>query len=62
MPRLVYPILILNIVSANIFFCTWQGDWNGAPTGHTQMIKLSCSTDSLNKDFPPQCEHCQYIF
>ena len=37
-PRLVYPIVILNIVSANIFSQT-LGDWNGAVASKLHSVK-----------------------
>ena len=59
MPRLAYPILILNIVSAilssqsrdiGIVFCRGR-------IGHTHLTHSYI----LKKDIPPQCERCQYI-
>ena len=52
MPRLVYPIMILNIASANIFFplgkmigMVWSSQsWEigSPPTGGAGRMKLSC--------------------
>ena len=39
MPRLVYPIMILNIESSQYILSTWQDDWNGAVANKLHSVK-----------------------
>ena len=40
MPRLVYPLLILNNYISQYILCTWQDDWNGAVVNKLHFVKL----------------------
>ena len=39
MPRLVYPIMILNILSANYILSTSRDDWNSAVANELHSVK-----------------------
>ena len=65
-PRLVYPIMILNTVSANIFYPLGKHDWNGAVANKLHSVKpvlgdWQSSYRRCRKDEVVLCRACMVI-